>query len=334
MGVLHGMARPPYLLIAIAAAALLGCNVGNEVDNDGQYTFLSTTHVDDLAPYPLQRLLIVEEDAETRRAYVYLFAGDLHEAGVGVQDLRRIALNYGKYQMAFDPPRSRYAEERVTGRGAPLALMLRDDEQDGGVPDGGQTFELVKLDYPGLGQSGASRWLSSVTSSDYDVRAYFGVLELNAPLGAFVIEDGKTDVEFESRLVTPKIELAIEDELLTVEYGALKFVDSLTFDLWQQIKSKEEPHTVVEAEVRTQLPPGGKYGAGKSLVTDAAGKGCWSDERPLGVRVAQLARRYFDAGGGLVVVHVKLDAVWLKPEEWTEALLAKPVFADYCKNYQ
>ena len=58
-------------------------------------------------------------------------------------------------------------------------------------------------------------------------------------------------------------------------------------------------------------------------MTDAAGKGCWSDDVPLGVRVAQLARRYGAAHGGTATVHVKLDAVWLEPDVWT-ALLGEP----------
>lgn len=328
---LPGMARPLYLLIA----GLVGCNVGNEVDNDGQYAFLPGTNVDDLAPYPLERLLVVEEDAETRRAYVYLFAGDLHGAGVAVQDLRRIALNYNRFQMAFDPPRARYAEDRVPASGEPLELALRDDEEDGGVPDGGLTVELTRLNNAGLGQTGAQRWLNTVTNADHPVRAYFGVIELNgAKLGAFAIEDGKTEIEFESRLVTPKLEVTIEDELLELDYGTLKFVDSLTFDLWQPIKGKEEPHTVVEAAVRMQLPPGAKYAAGKLLVTDAAGKGCWSDEAALGVRLAQLGRRYNEEHGGLMTVHVKRDAIRLDPEQWTDELLGKPVFADYCRDYE
>jgi hypothetical protein len=343
------MARPRSLLIGLLLATAAGCNVGNDVGNNGQYAFLPRANVDDLAPYPLQHLLVVEDDAETGRAYVYLFAGELPKAAVGLQDLRRIALNYGNYQMAFDPPRARYADERAQARGEPLLLKLdaptpTDDEDGGaddedagtepGIPPGRRTIELARLDDTGLGQSGASRWLSSVASDDYDVRVYFAAIERSGALPAFTVKDGATRISFDPQLKTPRLDVTIEDDLLELDYGELAgAADSLTIDLWQQIKAKEEPHAAVEAEVRTLLPPGAKYAASKSLVTDAAGKGCWSDEQALGVRIAQLARRYDEENGGLATVHLKLDAVWLEPEQWT-VLLDKPTFADYCDDYE
>lgn len=315
---LHSLAM---LLLAFSC----GCNVGHEVGQDGVYAFLPGANVDDLAPYPLERLLIVEDDAETSRAYVYLFAGELREASLGLQDLRRIALQYGQYQMAFDPPRARYAEEPLEGSGKPLALEL----------DGGDDVELLKLDDAGLAQSGAGRWLSTVTSGDFHVRAYFGVIERDGELEGFTIEDPGTDTEltFEPALPELQIEVAIGDDALMVDYGEAKQADSLTFDLWQQITTKAEPHTTVEAEVRTLLPPGGQYGAGASLITDAAGKGCWSDEKPLGVRVMQLRRAYDAQDGGSALVHVKLDTIWIPPENWT-VLLGDPTPAAYCKDYE
>jgi hypothetical protein len=313
------------LCAAQLAVALPGCNEGHEVGNSGEYSFLPGADVDDLAPYSLEHLLIVEDDAETRRAYVYLFAGELAKAALGLPDLRRIALSYGRYEMAFDAPRARYADERVETRGASLSLEL----------DSGQRIELARLDGAGLIQSGASRWLSSVASSDYDVRAYFAVIERegDSELSAFAIADGETELAFEPELSTPELDVQIEDELLTLDYGELDRADSLTIDLWQQITSREEPHTKVEAEVRTLLPPGAQYAAGVSLVTDAAGQGCWSSEQPLGLRVAQLARRYDDARAGSATIHLKLDAVWLEPEAWT-TLLAEPKTATYCKDYE
>jgi hypothetical protein len=311
--------------VSVVGAVLVGCNPGHEVGNDGEYTFLPGADIDDLAPYPLEHLLIVEDDAETERAYVYLFAGELGKAALGLPDLRRIALQYGRYEMAFDPPRARYADQRVAGRGAPLRLEL----------DGGDEVELVRLTDAGLGPSGAARWLSSVASGDYDVRAYFAMIQRadGAELSAFSIADGETELAFEPKLITPELDVRLEDDLLMLDYGELPRADSLTIDLWQQIRAKAEPHTAVEAEVRTLLPPGAQYAAGTTLVTDAAGQGCWSEEQPLGVRVAQLARRYEDAHGGSATIHLKLDATWLEPETWT-ALLAEPKRADYCKNYE
>jgi hypothetical protein len=167
------------------------------------------------------------------------------------------------------------------------------------------------------------------------VRAYFAVIQRadGAELSAFSITDGETELAFEPKLTTPELDVQLEDDLLTLDYGELPRADSLTIDLWQQIRAKAEPQTAVEAEVRTLLPPGAQYAAGTTLVTDAAGQGCWSEEQPLGVRVAQLARRHERAGGGSATIHLKLDATWLEPETWT-ALLAEPKRADYCKNYE
>jgi hypothetical protein len=308
--------------LALAASA---CSEGHEIGNDGQYVFLPAANVDDLAPYPLEHLLIVEDDAETRRAYVYLFAGELGKAALGLPDLRRIAQRYGRYEMAFDPPRARYADEPIESRGAALPLEL----------NGGEEIELARLDFAGLTQSGATRWLSSVSSGEYHVRAYFAVIERAADgeLGAFTIADGDTELAFDPQLKTPELDVQIADDLLMLDYGELPRADSLTIDLWQQIEAREEPHTPVEAEVRTLLPPGAAYAAGPRLVTDAAGQGCWSEEQPLGVRVAQLARRYDDEGGGSATIHLKLDAIWLEPEVWTE-LLDEPTAAAYCEDYE
>jgi hypothetical protein len=255
--------------------------------------------------------------------FVYLFAGELQKAALGLPDLRRIALGYGGFAMAFDPPRSRYLDEIAEARGEPLTL----------TPDDGDPVPLVRLDDTGLGQSGASRWLSSVSSNDYDVRAYFAAIERDGAFPPFTIDDGKTEIAFEPQLEEPGLDVTIEDDTLTLDYGKAEHADSLTFDLWQRLAAKKEPHTEVEAEVRTLLPPGGKYGASGALVTDAAGKGCWSTERPLGVRIAQLARHYTSKNGGLATIHVKLDATYLEPDEWT-ALLGKPKPADYCKDYE
>ena len=319
--------RPPVQLLAawLFASALAGCNEGHQVGNNGAYSFLPGAEVDDLAPYPLEHLLIVEDDAETHRAYVYLFAGELAQAALGLPDLRRIALSYGRYEMAFDAPRARYADERVETRGAALRLEL----------DGGERIELARLDGNGLVQSGASRWLSSVASADYDVRAYFAVIERgeDSELSAFAIADGETELAFDPKLTTPELDVQLEDELLTLDYGELPRADSLTVDLWQQITSREEPHTVVEAELRTLLPPGAQYAAGTGLVTDAAGQGCWSTESSLGLRVAQLARRYDQRGAGSATIHLKLDATWLEPDVWT-TLLAEPTPASYCEDYE
>jgi len=311
-------------LALLSCLAIAGCGLDNDVGHSGQYVFLSSSDVVDSEPYPLTHLLIVEDDAETDRAFVYLFAGELGKAGVGLPDLRRIALNYGGFQMAFDPPRARYADEKVDGRGQSLTLQVGDDA----------SAELLRLDDAALVQTGASRWLTSVSSGDYDVRAYFALLEHVGELPALRVDDAGATVVLDPQLTTPELSVQIEDDVLSLDYGEVKGADSLRIELWQRIAQREEPHSEVEAEVRTLLPPGAAYATGRSLVTDAAGKGCWSADAELGVRLTQIARHWEPSkNGDSASVHLKLDAQWLAPEDWT-ALLDEPTPATYCDQYE
>ena len=89
-------------------AAFYACGPESGVGQDGEYTFVSTAPVVDSTPYPLHDLVQVEQDDDRGVALVYLFSGELGQAGLGLPDLRRVARQFGRFQMAFDTPRSNF----------------------------------------------------------------------------------------------------------------------------------------------------------------------------------------------------------------------------------
>jgi len=317
--------------------ALDACSLGGDVGQDGEYVFLPGSHVVDTAAYPLEHLLVVEDDGETGRAYVYLFSGQLGRAGIGLPDVRRTAAQSQGFQMAFDTPRARYADAPVPSRGAPLTLHM-----------GEQSFELARLDDDGLTQSGARRWLGTTTSDEIDVRAYFGVLRHGAPLAEMVIELGDDELRFVPELTPSTPRATIADEALHVAFladdrGELEPLraDSLVVDLWQALTpvgSGDDdagvPAAETEAIVRLTVATDGEYAAGGALITDAAGKGCWSADEPLAVRVDQVFRRYVPRGGGdLAIIHHRFDGTTLTAAQWGP-LLSEPKPATYCEGYE
>jgi hypothetical protein len=327
---------------AVFALGLAACSLGGDVSQDGEYVFLPGSHVVDTVAYPLEHLMVIEDDGDTGRAYVYLFSGQLGRAGLGLPDVRRLAAQSQGFQMAFETPRARYADAPVPSRGLPLTLRMGD-----------QSFELSRLDDDGLTQSGARRWLSSTDSGDFEVRAYFGVLSHHAPLTELAIELPDDELSFEPELTPSMPAATVADETLHVAFLGDDRIepeplhaDNLVVDLWQAITPADAaggsadddagvaPAVETEAIVRLTVPTGGEYTAGAPLVTDAAGKGCWSAERPLAVRVDQVFRRYLPRGkGDLAVIHHRFDGTTLAAAQWTP-LLAEPDQARYCEGFE
>ena len=333
-------ARVSSFLLGLAAAvsgALAGCSVGGDVGQDGQYAFLPGSNVVDTTPYPLEHLLLLEEDADAGRSYVYLFSGQLGRAGIGLADIRRITAQSQGFQMAFDTPRARYADEEVPSRGAPVTLRMADD-----------VLELSRLDDAGLPQSGARRWLASTGSGELDVRAYFGVLRRSLSLVELTIELAEDELTFVPEL-RPALPVAtIDDNVLHLPLASGEDTrrqplraDYLIVDMLQTITPTASadddggvPPAETEAIVRLTLPATAGYEAGAALVTDAAGKGCWSAKEPLAVRVDQVFRRYLERrGGDVAFVHHRFDSTRLAPELWSP-LLMDPKPATYCEGFE
>jgi hypothetical protein len=300
-----------------------GCGLDNSVGQQGQYTFLSDAPVVDSVLYPLEHLMIVEQDQSEQLALVYLFSGELGKAGLGVADLRRIAQAHGRFKMAFDPPRTRYAQAELTGKGTPLALRV----------GGNDTVALVGLDDADLVKSGASRWLGSVSSDDYEVRAYFAVVEYGAELPALAIELDDGTIEFAPQVAASEPTVTESEAGVTLAHGDAAGADYVLLELWQAIASQETPELPLEAAVRMSLAPGVPVLASGAVFTDAAGQGCWSLEEPIAFRVTQVARDLGStAPGPTAFIHERADATEIDTATWP-ALVSMPTYPAYCDDF-
>jgi hypothetical protein len=315
---------PLFRLSVLAALVLLGtgCGLDNGVGQQGQYTFLTDAPVVDSVLYSLEHLMIVEQDQNEQQALVYLFSGELGKAGLGVADLRRIAQAHGRFKMAFDPPRSRYAQAELTGTGTPLMLRV----------GGSDSVALVGLNDADLVKSGASRWLGSVSSDDYGVRAYFAVVEYAEPLPALAVELDDGTIEFAPQVAASEPTVTESEDGLTLAHDAAG-ADYVLLELWQAIASQEMPELPIEAAVRMSLAPGVPVLASGALLTDAAGQGCWSLEVPIAYRITQVARELASiAPGPTAFIHERADAIEIDTATWT-GLTTTPVYPAYCDDF-
>jgi hypothetical protein len=299
-----------------------GCGLDSGVGQPGSYVFVSDAPVVDSAPYPLQHLLIVEQDDEIEECLVYLFSGQIGRAGLGVADLRRIARGHGRAQMAFDLPRSRFAQAELSGEAVGPSVQIGN-----AAPS-----SLLALDDMALQQSGAARWLSSVKSDDYSVAAYFAALPCQGDAVPITIALDGGDLEL-GPMPAAAVEVRVSDEMLALDYDTPR-ADYVVIELWQAIAKTEMPDEAIEALVRTSLPPAVAYTVGASLVDSAAGQGCWSQARPVGARVTQIARAYIPRqAGDVAVILQRIDGSEIQPATWT-ALTDSPAPAGYCQDYQ
>src|SRR5689334_12141819 len=100
------MLRALCITLGLSVAA---CGFGNDVGQTGGYEIARAARVTDSALYPLESFVVLEQDMRTQQLRIFCFTGDLRRADVGLEDLRRIALRFGGFAMAFDAP-----QERVT----------------------------------------------------------------------------------------------------------------------------------------------------------------------------------------------------------------------------
>lgn len=309
------MLRAPMRLLF--ASVLAACGFGNAVEQDGSYVIVPSTPVNDSTLYPLESLVIIEEDVDLGETRVYAFTGDLQRADLGFPDLRRIAVRHGGFQMAFDPPREPVEREDVTGRAPPLRARAGDRE-----------VELLRLDDTGLIVSGASRYLASVSSSDYVVAAYAAVLD-QAP-ERFAIERRGIDVALE--LADPELRATREDDRLGVEFATQ--ADYVVMELGQILTAAGSGGRSLNALVRTTLAPDGNYALGRPLLTDVTGQGCWSRERTLTARLTQVSRRYQQRReGDWAAIHLRSDAIEIGADAWRE-FVEDPTPPGYCAEFE
>jgi hypothetical protein len=321
------------LSLCAALLACSACGFGHDVGADGKYEIVPPTAVTDSAPYPLANLLFVQRDVDLGQTRAWLFRGDLRSADLGIEDLRRIAARHGGFQIAFDPTRKSFQEDDpVKSHGKALDATVGD-----------RALSLARLDNDGLQKSGATRWLSSVTSTDYDVAAYFGVIDSGDTFSPIRIPNA--GIDYDSDDEAPGLEFDRDDKQVRLQYQST--ADYVVVELVQPITKKseedgkrEEDDDADEADltldglVRTSLEPGTAYQVTPPLLTDVAGQGCWSRQRTIEARLHQISRRYQQrARGDWAVVYERIDTIEVSVDDWT-ALLGDPMFATYCKDYE
>lgn len=295
------------------------CGFGNSVEQFGNYESVPTTYVTDSAVYPLASLLIVEQDLIVEQTRLYCFRGDLRRADLGFQDLRRIATTFGSSAIAFDLRREHLdaPEER---EGALQAEVGED------------TIALQRLDDEGLFATGARRYLTSVSSPDYAVSAYFGVIEGADPLPAIRIE--QAGIDFEPKLDSAALEPEAGDERIQFTYEAS--ADYVIAELLQGLQRREtdDDAPALDGLVRTTLAPGTPYIVSSRFMSVSAGQSCWSRERAITMRLRQVARRYQQAmHGAWAVIHERSEGLELEPAAWT-ALASDVQAPGYCQAYE
>lgn len=318
----RSLARHAFLCAAAAvAASIYGCGPDSGVGQDGEYVFVSTAPGVDSTPYPLHDLVQVEQDDDRGLALVYLFSGELGQAGLGLPDLRRVARQFGRFQMAFDTPRGSFARGALT---SPTTLDLA-------LADGRQR-KLHQLDDDTLRLTGSSRYLASTRSDDYDVRAYFAAVEYSGDLPDFSIAAPTTKLEVPAAPAATELAVTIEDETLTLDYGTPS-ADYLIVDLIQIIHARAKPNDAIEALVRISIPASTKYQVGTTLIDSAANQGCWSTERPLQLRVTQIARAYTQhPGADSALIQQRARSITIDPKTWSPLVIEHQP-APYCTNY-
>jgi hypothetical protein len=357
------MASRRSIAVALLLLVVAGCRLRAEVDNDGEYAFFPNASPAETDARPLSDLLIIEQDAPGDYALYTLFRGELSAAGLGFEDLRVVAARHGGFQMHFETPRGRLAER---------AQELRLDEEEAErervrIRANDVAVDLVEVDDELLAELGVTRWLRTLDSADYDVRVFVGVRDTRSTLRSIEL-DGRVH-ELGGQLApaleaAPGVRSEPEDEdTLQFEFspldGPLEGPDYVQLDLLQFIERIDdgdldggvdedagveplpdgglaEPpeRDIREAMVRTTLTPDGSYVASFELLQDAFGQGCWSLERPLSVRVTQIARDYVERPGrDLAIIQRRAERGELPDTSW-KAAIEEPEAASYCDSYR
>lgn len=335
----------PTLLLALLTTF---CSPGSDVEHRGRYAFLPGPGINDTPPRPLKHLLIVEQDALSENTLLYYFTGELGAAGLGFEDLRRVALGHGVFQMRFNLPLENYARAArnvqvsnsaaggaAGAGGAPgddLGFVPAKDEPLLATIDE-HTVPLWQLDSASLSTVGASRYLAALDTTDFTVDAFVGSLNTAGPFSQVRINTGTLTLSHAFELAPMDLTVKREDELLQATPTQLEGVDYLDVELLQQITRISDEATI-EASVHVSLSPQMTYAVSNALLTDAFGQGCWSRQTPLWLRFTQVARSYQNLEDNDFAVIQNGQAISeVEDELWVDAL-GDPQPAAYCSLYE
>jgi hypothetical protein len=309
--------------LMLFALCLASCGIQTNVMHSGQYNALPESEVADTGLYPMKHFVLVEEDGLSGKTFVYLFSGDLAEAGIGIEDLDRIALRYGKYNIAFRYPRSFFLEQTIESSGPSIPLLS-------GELAVGQLKPLEEDDDFYL--SGA---YTVLTTTSMDVLGWFGTYVNNEVDGPLTLQIGEDTLTINSPLELPIFTITTEEDRINMATGELTGLDYRIMDIFQSGTSIEDG-SPREFTVATSLSPEADYFASHLLLEDAFGKSCWSMEKSLKLRITQVARRYHDnAGNPWGIIYRKINSRNLAPNDWQPNLnLDNVETEEYCATYE
>jgi hypothetical protein len=316
----------------VALSALsLSCDLGGDVQHQGEYGFLPGAEVPATAPRPLNRLLIVEADGAADRTLFYLFSGELGAAGIGLEDLRVLWRRFARYEMHFDPPPESYAAEGAGAAGA---------AGDGATPEPGlalridaETVSLTRLAAAELLATGAARFVASLDGSGGAVLAHFGIWPSARAFDRLHVDTPAGPLDYRAELGPAQLSASRSETELVLAYGALEAPDYVQVELFQRlIRLADEAE--LEAALGISLPPDIAHAARFSVISSAYSQGCWSGEQPISARLTQVARDYAVRNDGdAAVVFRRLDRIELEPELFSDAFEAG-ASSSYCSGFR
>jgi hypothetical protein len=307
--------------LALAALLLLACDNGGDVDHRGRYGFLPGQGPVSTAPLPLSRLLVVESDAGAERTRFYWFEGDLGAAGIGVDDLRRLAVGFNRFDMSFATPVENPppAGEGGGANEPEVPVETRTLELDD------ENVELHSLTSDELARVGAARFAGALEGSDFRIRAFFGALP-----GAASFHRVAIDTFEHTRQLSPlELEATLVESALAVSYGDPSGLDYIELGLFQPVVRSEDQQPL-EAGVITRMWPGTVYSPSFELLSNVFEQACWSLESPLTIRVTQYSQVYSErAEGDVAFLERQSDQLELAPLDWNPAI-GDARSVDYC----
>jgi hypothetical protein len=281
--------------------------------------------------------LIVEEDVEADRTLFYLFEGELGRADLGIADLRRLAFGFGYADVRFEFPLSHYhfgSSSGAGGEGGSGGAPLGNPEPVARLSVDDHAVDLFEVDDTSAFDLGITRYLATVRSTDYDVRAFWGSLDGSDGFETLRWARGGRRFRYEAELSPTRVRLAQGDEdELVVEHGELSGADYKVVDLYQHIVRREDA-TEIDALVRTSYPVETEYQAPGELIGSVWQGLCWARERALFARVEQVARRYHrDQDYGFAVIYKRRDFARVPGAAW-EGSAPEGELPGYCDDYE
>ncbi len=314
------------VIITTLLSLTISCGIQSNSDHRGSYIFSSAAETVDTGRYPIDHLIIVDEDGRSGLTLIYLFSGDLAGANVGVRDLRHIASQFGPpASIEFQLPLAFFTGQPIEEAGRSIGLSS------------GETSigTMIQLNDDGLFQSGASRWLRSTSQGVATYFTYFESAQWSGPLNL----DGFTDLAISPRFGEVSNLSAARDtsddntDGLVVSWETQEVSDYVTVELLQTV-TDIETEVPVEVSIATSMVDASPYQASPELIAEAHEKCCWATTHSLWARLTQIGRFYSEPGGNnIMVVHRRSTLASIESADWTDHITsdAQP---SYCDAYQ